>query len=81
MVQADKGRGLQSLRELTAATAVVFAGDDVTDEHALKTLQAPDVGIKVGDAESAATYRITSPEQLVEVLQEFVRLRRAGVST
>ncbi|MDF9278694.1 trehalose-phosphatase [Arthrobacter sp. EH-1B-1] len=81
VVQADKGRGLQSLRELTAATAVVFAGDDVTDEHALKTLQAPDVGIKVGDGESAATYRITSPEHLVEVLQELVRLRRAGVST
>lgn len=80
VVQADKGRGLRSLRELTAATAVVFAGDDVTDEHALKTLTAPDVGIKVGEGETAADYRITSPEQLVKVLQELVTLRSAGVT-
>lgn len=80
VVQADKGKGLQSLRELTGATAVVFAGDDVTDEHAFKTLTAPDVGIKVGDGKTAAHYRITSPEQLVEVLQELVTLRGAGVS-
>ncbi len=80
VVQADKGLGLQSLRELTAATAVIFAGDDVTDEHALKTLTAPDVGIKVGDGDTAAEYRITSPEQLVQVLQELVTLRTAGVS-
>jgi trehalose 6-phosphate phosphatase len=80
VVQADKGQGLRSLRELTGATAVVFAGDDVTDEHALKTLTPPDVGIKVGDGQTAAHYRITSPEQLVQVLRELVTLRRAGVS-
>lgn len=80
VVQADKGRGLQALRELTGATAVIFAGDDVTDEHAFKTLRAPDVGIKVGDGESAAHYRITAPEQLVHVLEELVTLRRAGAS-
>lgn len=80
VVQADKGKGLQSLRELTGATAVVFAGDDVTDEHALKTLTAPDVGIKVGDGQTAAHYRIASPEQLVLVLEELVTLRSAGVT-
>ena len=80
VVQADKGKGLQLLRELAGASAVVFAGDDVTDEHALKTLTAPDVGIKVGDGGTAARYRISSPEQLVAVLQELVTLRRAGVS-
>lgn len=80
VVQADKGRGLQSLRELTGATAVVFAGDDVTDEHALKTLTPPDVGIKVGDGDTAAHFRITAPEELVHVLRELVTLRSAGVS-
>lgn len=78
VVQADKGTGLESLRQLVGATAVVFAGDDVTDEHALKTLTAPDVGIKVGDGETAADHRIESPEQLVQVLEELVTLRRAG---
>jgi trehalose 6-phosphate phosphatase len=80
VVESDKGKGLQSLRELTGATAVVFAGDDVTDEHALKTLTPPDVGIKVGDGQTAAHYRITSPEQLVQVLRQLVTLRSAGLT-
>lgn len=80
VVQADKGRGLQSLRQLTGATAVVFAGDDVTDEHAFKALKAPDVGIKVGDGDTAAHYRISSPDQLVHLLEELVTLRRVGES-
>lgn len=80
VVQTDKGKGLQSLRDVAGATAVVFAGDDVTDEHALRTLTPPDVGIKVGDGETSALYRIDSPEQLVLVLEELVTLRRAGAS-
>ncbi len=80
VVQADKGRGLQSLRDLTGATAVVFAGDDVTDEHALRTLKVPDVGIKVGEGKTAALHRVTSPEELVSVLEELVRLRAAGAT-
>lgn len=78
VVRADKGQGLTALRELTGATAVVFAGDDVTDEHAFRTLRAPDVGIKIGDGETAAQYRVSGPENLAAVLEELLTLRNAG---
>ena len=36
VVQTDKGQVLQSLRQRLGATAVLFLGDDVTDEDALR---------------------------------------------
>jgi trehalose 6-phosphate phosphatase len=36
------------LRAQTGASAVLFAGDDVTDEDALRSLQPGDVGVRVG---------------------------------
>lgn len=80
VVQANKGQSIQSLRALTGATAVLFAGDDVTDEHALKVLGPADVGIKVGPGESAAKYRINSPESLAPVLAELAQARAAPPS-
>ena len=77
VVRADKGEGLRWLRDLTEATAVLFAGDDVTDEHALRTLAAPDVGIKVGSGDTCAAYRVDSPEHFTVVLEEVLKLRSA----
>ena len=49
--QATKGTWIENLRERTGATAVVFLGDDVTDEDGFRALhQPPDVGVKVGEA-------------------------------
>jgi trehalose 6-phosphate phosphatase len=77
VLSADKGQGLAVLREAAGATAVLFAGDDVTDEHALETLQPGDVGIRVGAGDTAAQFRVDTPEDFAEVLQELVELRTA----
>ena len=65
---ATKGDGLRALRERVHPDAVLFAGDDVTDEDALRVLGDGDIGIKVGPAPTVATWRVDSPEQLVLVL-------------
>ena len=80
VVRTHKGEGIQALRELTGATAVLFAGDDVTDERAFAVLQGQDVGIKVGPGASAAAYRAASPEEMGGILAELVRLRSAAVT-
>lgn len=78
VVHSDKGQGLEKLRSLTGATAVLFAGDDVTDEHAMATLSGEDVGIKVGPGQSRAGYRVEAPEHLQAVLESLLDLRSAA---
>lgn len=78
VVKADKGQGLALLREATGATAVLFAGDDVTDEHAHRTLGAGDVGIRIGPGETAASFTVEAPEDLAEALHELVVLRTSS---
>jgi trehalose 6-phosphate phosphatase len=77
VVRADKGQGLGILRAAAGATAVIFAGDDVTDEHAFAALGPEDLGIKVGPGDTAAAYRIGSPDELPAVLAAVLALRRA----
>lgn len=78
VVHSDKGQGVETLRSITGATAVLFAGDDVTDEHAMAVLRGEDVGIKVGPGQTRAGYRVHSPEQLQDMLEELLRLRSAA---
>lgn len=81
VIKADKGQGLCQLGSLTGATATLYAGDDVTDEDAFKVLHAQDLGIKVGPGETAAAFRVGSPEEFAAVLEELARLRRQAVNT
>lgn len=79
VVHANKGEGIMALRELTGATGVLFAGDDVTDERGFAVLQDSDVGIKVGPGETAAQFRVESPEEFAAVLEHLHELRLAAV--
>jgi len=63
-----KDSAVAVLRERLAATAVIFAGDDVTDEDALRALRPADLGIRVGVGETAARVRVADTAALVEVL-------------
>jgi trehalose 6-phosphate phosphatase len=77
VVRADKGQGLDLLRGTTGAEAVLFAGDDLTDEQGFARLDpATDVSIKVGAGETAARFRIEGPQQVAEVLEAVASWRR-----
>ena len=75
VVDADKGRALDRLREETGADAVVFLGDDVTDETAFARLTPADIGIKVGPGDTAARFRITTIDDVTTVLTTLAQAR------
>jgi trehalose 6-phosphate phosphatase len=78
VVRADKGDGIRALREATGATAMLFAGDDVTDEDGFGALEPDDVGVKVGDGDTRARYRIGSPEDIPALLKAVLTARIAA---
>ncbi len=77
VVHTNKGEGIRALREITGATAVLFAGDDVTDEHGFTALLPGDLGIKIGPGETRAPFRVESPEAFTAVLNQLLELRRS----
>lgn len=70
-----KDGAVARLRAQTGASAVLFAGDDVTDEDALRSLQPGDVGVRVGPGETAATVRVTGIPELAALLTRLARER------
>ena len=72
---SDKGAVLQSIRDALPVGPVLFLGDDVTDEDAFKVLGPDDLGIKVGDGDTAATGRVPDPAAVAAVLARLVELR------
>lgn len=75
VVKTDKGTALSRIRHLVGASAVLFLGDDVTDEDAFATLHGPDVGVRIGDGESAAAFRVDGPIDVARVLARLSELR------
>lgn len=72
-----KGDGLRALRARLAPDAVLYVGDDVTDEDGFAALEPHDVGIKVGSAATRAAYRVADPAAVAHVLQRLCTLRQA----
>ncbi|MBT0993159.1 trehalose-phosphatase [Cellulomonas sp. DKR-3] len=68
VLHASKGEALTALREELGARVVVYAGDDVTDEHAFEALGADDVTIKVGAGDTLARHRAADPQEMVAAL-------------
>ena len=77
VVTADKGSAVSALRERLGSEAVLFAGDDTTDEFAFAVLDdaAGDVGVKVGDGETGARHRVADPEAVAGLLEQLAALR------
>ncbi|MET0735697.1 MAG: trehalose-phosphatase [Microbacterium sp.] len=64
-----KDSAVATLRERLGATAVLFAGDDVTDEDALLSLGPDDVGVHVGGPPSGATVFVADVKELAALLE------------
>ncbi|WP_213932529.1 trehalose-phosphatase [Rhodococcus sp. B50] len=80
VVPTDKGKALDVIRHQEAATAAVFFGDDVTDEKAFRSLQGPDVGVKIGDGDTAAEYHVRTSEEVIAALAFLLEERRTWLS-
>jgi len=79
----NKGDGVRMLRELLAdeaggPVAVLYAGDDVTDEDAFAVLGEGDLGVKVGEGPTAATARVADVEAFATLLSELATVREAS---
>ena len=73
-----KDAAMNALRDHFDATGILFAGDDVTDEDAMRVLQPSDLGVRVGPGESAASLRVENPQQIAELLAQVATERAAG---
>ncbi len=80
VVPTDKGTALNTIRHQEGASAAVFFGDDVTDEKAFRVLSGPDIGIKVGEGESLAKYRVSSTEEVAYALAYLLEERRTWLA-
>lgn len=70
-----KDTAIALLRRETSADSVIFAGDDVTDEDALRSLGDDDLGIRVGEGDTSAHTRVDDTIALVELLDLVADLR------
>ena len=81
---ATKGTALQALRERLGIGpgAVLYLGDDVTDEQAFDVLdqEAGDVAVKVGEGTTAAEHRVSGPEAVADLMQWLAGLRAQATS-
>ncbi|GAA1691021.1 hypothetical protein GCM10009808_04970 [Microbacterium sediminicola] len=76
--QEGKDSAIANLRARLGADAVLFAGDDVTDEDALRSLQAQDLGVHVGAGETAATVSVADIPSMAFLLARLAELRAAA---
>ncbi|WP_349826708.1 trehalose-phosphatase [Brevibacterium litoralis] len=91
VVVSSKGDALDALRADTGATAVLYIGDDTSDELALATLGEGDVGVKVvsaavlakaaadglGTVDTRAEHLVPDPRTVALVLTSVFEMRRS----
>ncbi len=76
VVVTNKGVAVTTLRGQTSASAVLYLGDDITDENVFALLHGPDVGIKIGPGPTEAAYRVDEPVDAVRALAFLLERRR-----
>ena len=72
VTDADKGSALVRLRDELGAAAVLYLGDDVTDEDGFRALGPGDVSVKIGAGETAAGHRLPDLAAVPALLERLV---------
>ena len=75
VMQTSKGGALDTLRANLSSSGVMFLGDEETDEDAFATLGGPDIGVKVGEGDTIAEFRIDGPTDVARLLSQLATLR------
>jgi len=75
-----KDAAIAELRKRLGATAVLFAGDDVTDEDALRRLLPQDLGVHVGAGTTAAKVSVRDIPAMAELLASLAERRAAALA-
>lgn len=66
--EGTKADGIAALKEQTEPVSTLFAGDDLTDEDGFRELSAEDIGIRVGDGNTIAKYRLPDVNSVAQAL-------------
>ncbi len=80
VIETDKGKAMQYMRERASATACVFIGDDATDEDAFRSMHGPDLSIKVGPGDTHAQMRLRDPVDVARFLASLVHARSRWIT-
>lgn len=76
LLSTTKGDAVETVRASSHAEAVLYFGDDVSDETVFERLGVSDVGVKVGVTATRAAFRVEEPVDVVETLEELLSLRQ-----
>ncbi|MCG7426828.1 bifunctional alpha,alpha-trehalose-phosphate synthase (UDP-forming)/trehalose-phosphatase [Helcobacillus sp. ACRRO] len=76
VIPATKGEAVETLARACAADAWLYIGDDVTDESVFARAEEDDITIKVGEGDTAAQFRLESPEDVRSFLVDLSRSLR-----
>jgi trehalose 6-phosphate phosphatase len=68
VVKTDKGTALRETKAALGATAMLFIGDDATDESGFKVMRDPDVSVKVGMGPTSASYSVSDVDAVAQLL-------------
>jgi trehalose 6-phosphate phosphatase len=80
VVPANKGEAVLRLKEMVGASAMLFLGDDLTDEDAFRALDSGDVGLRVGHGDTHATHTLAGVAEVGPVLETLGSLRGAWIA-
>lgn len=74
---ATKADGINALRSALNPDAIVFAGDDGTDEDAIRALGPHDLSIRIGDGDTAADVLVPTQDYVLSALAALAAERPA----
>lgn len=69
LTTATRTKG-DAILELAGGRPILYLGDDTTDETVFAVLRPYDVGIKVGEGETEAAYRVEDVDGVVAILEK-----------